>query len=335
METSEEQTKQNVFSITAKFGVGIFLVSGIVIAVSIFFLVQINKAPNTFPVRTPIVIKAGMSAADVVEVFENVDAIKSQTFLYTVLLLRHDPADVKAGTYVFNEPLTATQLAAKVTGTAPPAEVVTLTFPEGLSNRVFAEIANDQLEDFSIETFLNLASSSEGMLFPDTYNVTTDYSADDLFTLLTNTHEAKLSTLPTNTTDLTDSEVVILASILEREANSEESMRTVAGILFNRLDEGMALQVDATMEYILDTPLNELRPGELAQNIREIDSPYNTYLNTGLTPTPIGNPGLQALTAVLQPIDSDYFFYITGDDGNFYYARTFDQHRANIARYLR
>ena len=92
----------------------------------------------------------------------------------------------------------------------------------------------------------------------------------------------------------------------------------------------MALQTDASIEYVLDKPLNELVPSDL-----EIDSPYNTYQNPGLPPTPIGNPGLEAIKAVLYPTPSKYLFYITGNDGNFYYAKNFDQHRLNIARYLR
>lgn len=97
----------------------------------------------------------------------------------------------------------------------------------------------------------------------------------------------------------------------------------------------MPLQADATIEYVLETPLNELAPGELAENLRALDSPYNTYLYRGLPPTPIGNPGLTAITAVLEPTPSEYFFYITGSDGNFYYAETLDAHNQNVTRYLR
>ena len=84
------------------------------------------------------------------------------------------------------------------------------------------------------------------------------------------------------------------------------------------------------MEYIFDKPLKELTAEDL-----KMDTPYNTYLYRGLTPTAIGNPGLDALKAVLEPTPSEYMFYITGDDGNFYYAKTFDDHRQNISKYLR
>ena len=123
--------------------------------------------------------------------------------------------------------------------------------------------------------------------------------------------------------------MIILASILEREANDEQSMKIVSGILQNRLKHGMALQVDASIEYVLDKSLSALTSEDL-----KIDSPYNTYLHTGLTPTPIGNPGLQAIDAVLHPAKTEYLYYITDADGHFHYAKTFEEHKRNVTKYL-
>ncbi len=96
------------------------------------------------------------------------------------------------------------------------------------------------------------------------------------------------------------------------------------------MKEGMPLQADASIEYILDKPLKELTPDDL-----KIDSPYNTYTNRGLPPTPIGNPGIEAIKAVLNPTPSQYVFYITDNEGVFHYAVTYDEHKENIAKYLR
>ncbi len=128
----------------------------------------------------------------------------------------------------------------------------------------------------------------------------------------------------------TEKEIITLASILEREANDEASMGLVAGILLDRLEEKHPLQVDATFEYILGKTSAELTAEDL-----KLDSPYNTYTNLGLPPTPISNPGLMAIEAVLDPVDSPYFYYLTGDDGTFHYARTFEEHKQNKERYLR
>jgi UPF0755 protein len=132
------------------------------------------------------------------------------------------------------------------------------------------------------------------------------------------------------TSQYSQNEILTLASILEREANTPESKKIVSGILQNRLTINMPLQVDATMEYILNKPLQELAPEDL-----NIESPYNTYLNVGLPPTPIGNPGTESIEAVLEPIESEYLFYITGEDGNFYYSKTYEEHLENIEKYLR
>jgi UPF0755 protein len=135
--------------------------------------------------------------------------------------------------------------------------------------------------------------------------------------------------IKTASSSLSLDEVMVLASIVEREANSPESMKIVAGILENRLELGMRLQADASIEYVLDKPLSELTPEDL-----EIDSPYNTYKYTGLPPTPIGNPGREAMLAVLEPIKSDYYYYITDEAGEFHFAKTYDEHLQNIKMYL-
>jgi UPF0755 protein len=139
-----------------------------------------------------------------------------------------------------------------------------------------------------------------------------------------------MATIDFSKSPLSRDEVIVLASILEREANNERSMKMVSGILQNRIAADMPLQADASIEYVLSKPLKELTPNDL-----KIDSPYNTYLNKGLPPTPIGNPGLQAIEAVLSPQESQYFFYISDNDGNFHYARTYAEHLKNIDTYLR
>jgi UPF0755 protein len=136
--------------------------------------------------------------------------------------------------------------------------------------------------------------------------------------------------LNNNNSGLSAEEVIILASIIEREANTFESMKMISGILQGRMAIGMPLQADASIEYVLDKPLKELTPEDL-----KVDSPYNTYTNKGLPPTPIGNPGTEAIKAVLEPTVSDYVYYITDNEGNFHYAKDFDEHRANVAKYLR
>lgn len=288
--------------------------------------------PESFPTNTAITIEEGMSAKAVALFMEEQGLVRSRHALYLSLVLWYDPSTIKATTYSFATPLSPRALAYELTTGHFGNDLVSLTLIEGERASHFAAAAREVLPDFDAAAFLTAATPYEGRLFPETYFVPATFTATDLFNLLRQTYEEKLTPLrPTiDASGLTEEEVIILASIVEREANSEESMRLVAGILRERLRIGMALQVDASMEYVLEKPLSELTAEDLKR-----ESPYNTYLNPGLPPTAIGNPGLTAIKAVLEPEPSPYLFYITGDDGEFYYAETFDEHRLNIARHLR
>src|SRR5581483_2493272 len=118
------------------------------------------------------------------------------------------------------------------------------------------------------------------------------------------------------------------ASIIERETKSEEERPIVAGILLKRINAGWPLQADATIQYALGNwdPVN-------ADDLK-IQSPYNTYLNTGLPPTPICNPGLSSINAAKNPTQSNYWYYLHDKDGQIHYATTIDEQNANIAKYL-
>ena len=122
-----------------------------------------------------------------------------------------------------------------------------------------------------------------------------------------------------------------MASLIEEEARTEETRRIIAGILWKRLDKGMLLQVDSAFAFVN----GEKDSKDLSLDDLKIESPYNTYLHKGLTPTPISNPGLDAIKATVEPIATKYYFYLSDDDGNMHYAVTHDEHVANKFIYLR
>lgn len=304
---------------------------GIIVAAALL-IAFLSRPPAAFERGASITIEPGTSVIDITEQFKEAGLVRSANLLYAFLVLEHDTTDIHAGTFVFREPLSARELARHITEVGPQEELLTLTFPEGLTVEEIARIASEELRAFKTATFLSFARPYEGFLFPDTYYVPEDYTHDALFDLMRETYGERVAPLRPQIENhqLTEEEVIILASILEREANSRESMRMVSGILQNRLAIGMALQADATIGYVLEKPLVELTPEDL-----EIDSPYNTYLYRGLPPTPIGNPGLLSIRSVLEPADTGHLYYITDEEGNFHYAETFQEHKANIARYLR
>jgi len=304
----------------------------ILIAGGLFFIYSSLQAPKNFPVNQPIEIEEGSTVKEIVNQLHAEGVIKSPLVFYTLFITQFDPKDLKASTYVFDKPLSASEIAGRLTLGDFTSNLVRLTHREGESVRKLAEAIPDTLPDLDIDEFIRLATPKEGYLFPDTYFVPPTFTAEQLVTVMEQRFDDAVAELENeiNASHFTLEEIIIMASIIEREANDQESMRMVSGIIQNRLAIDMALQVDASMEYVLDKPLSELNPEDLRQ-----DSPYNTYTNNGLTPTAIGNPGLEAITAVLEPTESDYLYYITGNDGVFYYARDFDAHRLNISRYLR
>lgn len=327
--SEKRDVKINLFSRYLSFLV-VFILA--IIVGFYYFVVSIQKPPANFPIDTPVTISVGSTVRDVAKILKENDLVKSELAFFAYFTLFHDQTSLKASNYVFAEALSLPELAYRLTQGNYGEGLIRFTHIEGERVEKIAEQAEKVLSDFNKEKFLVLAKPFEGKLFPETYMIPDDYTEEELFDLLTKTFAEKIAPYEEEITNhnLSLDEIIILASILEREANTPESKKIVSGILQNRLSIDMPLQVDASIEYVLDKPLSELQPEDL-----KIDSPYNTYLNIGLPPTPIGNPGLVAIEAILRPTKTEYVFYITGNDGNFYYAKDFDEHRQNIAKYLR
>lgn len=309
----------------------------ILILIALFAFLFITRPPHEFPQNSSITIKPGTSVAAIVNLFQKERYVKSSSVLLAYLRFFYHEENIKAGTYLFSDPVSVGEVANQIVTVGPEDPLVSITIPEGSSVKQIAATAKERLPNFDYESFLTYASPHEGYLLPETYFVPDTFSDKQLFELLRETYDEKINPLreQIDAHPLSEAEILTLASIIEREANSTESMRLVSAVLQNRMSIEMPLQADATIEYILDTPLNKLPPGQLAQELRETDSPYNTYLYTGLPPTPIGNPGIEAITAVLSPAPSDYFYYLTDEQGDFHYARTLAEHNHNIAQYLR
>lgn len=243
---------------------------------------------------------------------------------------------IQAGSFKLNPSMSLTKIAQTLT-TGTQDNWVTLQ--EGWRKEEIAEsISRQDFPAFDEQEFLELAKDAEGKLFPDTYLVPLQINAQQFYDLLTKTFERKVASLELdkNKVGMTSEEIIILASLVEREGRGVTDMRNVAGILLNRLEIEMALQVDATLQYAngYDQIQKTWWREPLAKD-KEINSPFNTYLNAGLPPTPICNPGLDAIKAVMNPIESDNLYYLHDLSGIGHYAQTYEQHLANINKYLR
>lgn len=169
----------------------------------------------------------------------------------------------------------------------------------------------------------------EGYLFPDTYQLPETLSADDLILAALKNFATKLDRLGRQNfavKNLTVRDAVIMASILEKEVKTLEDKKIVAGILYKRIAADMPMQADATLLYY--------KAGNPDHFDKEIDSPYNTYKHAGLPPGPICNPGFESLEAAIEPVKTDYWYYLSAPDGATIFAKTYDEHRQNISQYL-
>mgnify|MGYP001613393200 FL=1 len=206
-----------------------------------------------------------------------------------------------------------------------------VTIPEGYRAEEIADVLSKNIPSYS-ESWRSVLNENEGYLFPDTYLVPRDADIEMVVTIMRNNFNRKLEEAGVAENSSNLSRTVILASLIEREAVTDEEKPLIAGVIENRLRRGMALDVDATIQYVKGKP-GAWWPQITQDDYKNVDSPYNTYLNPGLPPGPIANPGIKAIKAALNPQTHSYYFYIHAD-GKIYPARTIEEHQANIQKYL-
>ncbi len=251
------------------------------------------------------------------------------------------------GTYAFrvNEPYDV--LVAKLLkGTKPPT--VKVAIPEGTTLRQAAEIVSGELKAISEREYIEAArddpppfalegykkgTTLEGMLFPATYEVLPrEVSAESFVKTQLEAFDANFAEVDmerARAANLTEYDVVIIASMIDREAMVGAERAVVAAVIWNRLRKDMLLQIDATIQYALGKTKPLLTYDDL-----EIESPYNTYKYAGLPPTPISNPGLAALKAAANPTDDKYLYYVARNDGTgrHYFSTTYEQFLVDQAK---
>lgn len=209
-----------------------------------------------------------------------------------------------------------------------------VTIPEGLRREEIAgkfAVSLDKDSNF-VSEFLASSKGEEGYLFPDTYLFPKDASASSVVKRMIATFNAKTSGFEPKGSDLSFAETVTVASLLERETKTDAERPMVAGIILNRLNAGMPLQIDASVQYAVGTSKNWW-PILTLEDLK-INSPYNIYKFKGLPPGPIASPGISSLKAAFSPTANDYWYYIHDTSGQIHYAKTLSEHNANIAKYL-
>ena len=286
-----------------------------------------------------IEIRKGESAQSVGHRLEQAGLIRSRHFWYWYS--RYSKDFIKTGTYRLEIP--ASQMAIHGILASGRQILIRVTIPEGVTLKKTAKILEDSgiclAQDFLdaavdpaiIESYSIPNTSMEGYLFPDTYLFPESFPAPQTLRLMADNFFKRLNELDIPIKNLSPEELnraVIIASIVEREYRINEEAPKMAGVFFNRLRIGMALQSCATVAYIITEIQDKPNPEVLYHRDLEIRNPYNTYIMPGLPPGPISSPGIIALDAVFNPEQNDYLYFRLNDvsSGKHYFSRTLDEH---------
>lgn len=303
------------------------LLVGVGIAVW-YTMVFLNRSLPADSVR--VVIPRGSSFGDIATLLQDRGVIANALAFRALARVERDDTSVRAGAYAFAPHATAAEILNQLlTGGAQVATWVTI--PEGFTARQIAQ----RLQDEGIgkaQAYDRAFRGHEGYLFPSTYLIPLAATPAQVTRMFTDQFAKELpADAPRRARSLhvSISQVVTVASLVEREAKIEQDRPVIAGVIYNRLRQGMPLQVDATIEYALPAHKTELSLRDL-----QIDSPYNSYKHAGLPPTPIANPGLPSLEAALNPAKTDALYYVYCGNGHHVFAKTLAEHQANVERCL-
>lgn len=316
-------------------GIVLFVFLGVIASIGLSWYFWSLQPASASQEKQTFIVKKGQAVSQIARDLEEAGLIRSATAFVAYTKLQNSGTAIQAGSFSLSPNLSVPEVIKEF---SKGTEDIWITIPEGWRAEQVAASAASQLDTFDSELFMDLVSQngSEGKLFPDTYLVPREMSEEQLYRLLLSTFERKTQGLDLSASSFTLDEVLVLASLIQREARTYDQMRHVSGILVNRLDIGMPLQVDATLQYVKgnNSPTGEWWSQPLAAD-KQLLSAYNTYQNSGLPPGPICNPGLDALKAALDPLPTDDLFYLHAPDGTMYYAQNLQDHNRNVDTYLR
>jgi UPF0755 protein len=285
------------------------------IAVLLAYMLSLTRfVPSDFPVGKTFVINENESLRTISKRLKEENIITSALLFRAWVSLSNSDRRVQLGVYQFNQPLVLKDIVKRLVALGPDQPLAKVTIPEGFTTEDVIRAVVAVLPTLSPETLRKEVTKqgAQGKLFPSTYFLLPSTTEGKIVTMMVETfdgmYQKKFSNASQPSTLITRQEIISLASVIEGEAKTAEDMKIISGILQKRLAIGMPLQVDVAKE---------------------------TYKVKGVPTIPINNPGENALYAVFYPTVTPYLYYITGKDGTMYYAKTFEEHKRNISKYLR
>ncbi len=304
---------------------------------SLIFLILILSAawilmpPETEAGIEKIVeIPYGYNSTQIRLLLEEEGIIRPHNYLFQIMIkLMKIEGKLQSGEYRFSSSQNLVQIIDHLVN--GKVVLYRITIPEGFQAKQIAQLLAER-GIVEYDDFLRLVEEDnqyqEGYLFPDTYEFPKKFGAENVLRLMKKNFEEVVYEYVNPAQDfpagLNFHQLIILASIIEKEAQGSEDKPKIASVFYNRLAQGMRLQSCATIQYLLEKPQEKLTDQDLA-----IDSPFNTYLYPGLPPAPICNPGLESILAAANPAAEDYFYFVLGKDGKHVFSKTYQEHLDN------
>ncbi len=296
-------------------------------------------SPNSTDVQKIFVVTPGQPLGTIAANLKKQNLIKNPLAFRLYVAQIGIEKSIQAGDFKISPSESSKQIAQDLTHGAID---IWVTLPEGLrleeqAAKIEEKLKFGQNANYMFDKKEYIKTASEGYMFPDTYLIPKDATAKFVADQLKNTFDEKVGDMLKNSkSKMSVDDIVILASLLEKEAKTSQEKPTIAGIITNRLNIGMALQVDAAVAYAkgYDTAQNTWWPQITTDDYKSVKSPYNTYLSPGLPPGPINSPGIDSIKAALSPEDTDYMYYLHDAKGQIHYAKTAQEHNQNIKNFL-
>ncbi len=315
----------------------LIILSLIVISLLAIFLNPF-RAPGKSD-KTEILIIDGDSPDAAAIKLENKGLIRSFTAFNIAYKIKGENK-IKPGGYYLSKNMSNWQI---INALNDGPDLILITFPEGLRKEQIGERlkealnwSNSQLNEWNNIYTENNTDYQEGVYFPDTYLIPVNESPLQIANRMINNFNEKLSPYfeKFEQKNIKWTTAIKIASIIQREAGGPSDMPLISGVIWNRLNSGQRLDMDATIQYALGKRNNTWWSVVKGNDIRNTDSPFNTYNHSGLPPHPISNPGLSAIEAVLNPTETDCIFYLHDRSRQIHCSITYEEHLKNIDKYL-
>lgn len=300
---------------------------GLILCALIYFFSATSSVGNGEN-QVDFQVKPGWGSIVVISQLHKQGLIKSRTFFRLLLMLKGKSTKIKLGIYALNDGMSSGEIIDVIT--SGRTKLISITIPEGYNNRQIGDVFTEKGFFKSRKEFLEYASdqkilqkykiaakTTEGYLFPDTYSMPKGFSKSGVIEAMVKNFFKKVKDIegfPKSGKEL--QKLVILSSIVEREAQLKEERALIAGVFKNRLKANYPLESCATIQYLFEKPRRRIYFRDL-----ERPSPYNTYIHKGLPPGPISNPGLHAIKAAFKPEKTDYRFFVVKGDGSHYFFK--------------